>query len=194
MATDPERRSNVVLRFAGQVLVWMVILAALAVLGIAVLIPRVAGATPYTVVGGSMAPAMPAGSLVVVESVQPEEVGVGSVITYQLESGEPTVATHRVVGVRQSLSGERSFVTQGDANETPDREPVVPAQIRGERWYHVRHLGYVNNVLTGNQRQIVVYGAAALLLGYAGLMFTQAARDRIRTRDRPNPGEEEPAT
>jgi len=80
---------------------WVVLLGATALVTLAVLVPRVAGATPYTVLTGSMSPAYPPGTLVVVRPVDLADVRVGDVVTYQLRSGEPAVATHRVVGVGQ---------------------------------------------------------------------------------------------
>ena len=97
-------------------------------------------------------------------------------------SGEPTVVTHRVVAVRQSLSGEAEFQTQGDANDVPDEKWVRPEQVRGELWYAVPQLGRLNNVLNGDQRQVLVYVAAAGLGLYALAMFLGAGRDRTRRR------------
>ncbi len=68
-----------------------------AVIAVAVVVPRLAGARPYVVLTGSMRPGMPPGTLVVVRPVDPRSIGVGDVITYQVASGEPDVVTHRVV-------------------------------------------------------------------------------------------------
>ena len=57
-----------------RVAAWTVILGVAAVLAVAVLVPRVGGATPYTVLTGSMAPTYPPGSLVVVRPVDPESI------------------------------------------------------------------------------------------------------------------------
>lgn len=173
-------RSGGFLGGLGQVLAWLVILVVVAVIAVAVLIPRLGGATPYTIQTGSMRPDMPPGTLVVVRPVDPEEIQVGSVITYQLESGRPTVVTHRVVGQGFAGNGETLFRTQGDANDTPDREQVRPVQVVGEKWYAVPYLGYVNAWLSGQQRQYAVYVVAALLLGYAAFMFLGSLRDRRR--------------
>ncbi len=162
----------------GQVLAWCFVIATAGVLAVTVLVPRLGGATPYTVLTSSMEPGMPPGTLIVVKPVGPDELGVGTVITYQLESGQAPVVTHRVVAVETAINGERTFVTQGDANDAPDPEPVRPVQIRGRLWYDVPHLGHVNALLTGAQRQLVVYGVAALLLGYAAFMFATGFRGR----------------
>ena len=42
------------------------------------------------------------------------------------------------------------------------------------------YLGYVNNVIGGDERRIGRYLVAAGLLGYAGLMFVSATRERRR--------------
>lgn len=171
-----------VLGWLGQVVAWTFVIGVVGVLTVTVLVPRVAGATPYTVLTSSMEPGMPAGTLVVVKPVDPGELGVGTVITYQLESGEKAVVTHRVVAVENAINGEQTFITQGDANDVADPEPVRPVQIRGQRWYSVPYLGYVNNVLTGSQRQVAVYIGTALLLAYAAFMFTSSLRERSRSR------------
>ncbi|MDP3967963.1 MAG: signal peptidase I [Nocardioides sp.] len=163
-------------------LCWLVILLAGAALVVSVLIPRVAGATPYTVLTGSMEPGMAPGTLVVVRPVAAPDIGSGDVITYQLRSGEPVFVTHRVVSVGTNLKGEQQIITQGDANEVPDELAVRSVQVMGEKWYSVPYLGHVNNILTGKERQMAVYVVAALLLGYGAFMGTSGARDRLQNR------------
>ena len=169
-------------RWAVRVLTWVVILGALAVLAAAVLVPRMAGATPYTVLTSSMTPGLPPGTLVVVRPVPTTEIAINDVVTYQLHSGEPAVVTHRVVAVRSNLKGEIEFQTQGDANSLPDESWVRPEQVRGTLWYSVPHLGRLNTLLSGHQRQLAVYGAAGALGVYAGAMFSGAAIGRMRRR------------
>ncbi len=164
----------------GQVLAWLVVLGAIAVLAAAVVVPRLAGGTPYAVTTGSMRPDLPPGTLLVVRAVSFGEIGTGDVITYQLQSGEATVATHRVVAVSAGLDGDTTLVTRGDANDIPDAEPVQAVQVKGRLWYSVPYLGYVNNVIGGEERRIGGYVVAVGLLGYAGLMFVSAARERRR--------------
>jgi signal peptidase len=170
------------LGFVGQVCAWLVILAVSAVLAVAVAVPRIAGAVPYTVLTSSMEPDLPPGTLIVVKPVKADEVAIGDVITYQLESGKSAVVTHRVVAKGVNGAGRVAFRTQGDANNTPDEDWVRPVQIKGGVWYSVPYLGYVNNLLTGKERQLGVYAAAAGLAGYALLSFVGAARDKRRSR------------
>lgn len=164
------------------VVVWVILLGALSLVTVGVLVPRLGGATPYTVLTGSMSPKLPPGTLVVVKPVAVEELGVGDVITYQLESGRATVVTHRIVAQRLALDGTRSFVTQGDANSSPDSELVQPVQVRGRLWYSVPKVGYLNSWVSPGARQWAIWGIGAALASYAGFMFVSAGVDRRRKR------------
>ncbi|WP_235536117.1 signal peptidase I [Nocardioides sp. Root190] len=161
---------------------WLVILGVVGVLAAAVVVPRLAGATPYTVLTGSMRPSYPPGTLVVVKPVKTNEIKVGDVVTYQIESGKPTVVTHRVTEVAVGLDGKTVFSTKGDDNGSVDRDPVQPVQIQGKLWYSIPYLGYVNKAITGSQRQTAVLVVSAGLIGYAVFMLVGAFRDRRRKR------------
>lgn len=162
---------------------WLLLLVLLAILALTIVIPRLTGSTPYTVLTGSMRPTYPPGTLIVVKPHDPATLSAGDAITFQKESGEPEVVTHRIIMTRQNSQGERTFVTQGDANPSPDQNPVVPEQVRGKVWYSVPYLGYVNNVITGKQRAMMITIVVGGLLAYAGYMFVGAIRDRSRERD-----------
>lgn len=183
-AAQPEETSRGPWGWLRLVLTWTVILLAVAILAASVLTPRVAGATPYSILTSSMSPDRPAGTLVVVRPTDPAEIGVGDVITYQLKSGEATVVTHRVVSQGIGDDGEPIFQTQGDANPSPDQAWVKPVQIKGKLWYSVPKLGYLNQLFTGSQRQWAITVIAALLLGYAAAQFIGAVRSRRARRTR----------
>ncbi|RVW05625.1 signal peptidase I [Rhodococcus xishaensis] len=174
---------------------WLVLLALVGILALTIVIPRIAGATPFTVLTGSMVPTYPPGTLIVVKPEDPVALEAGDVITFQKESGNPEVVTHRIVMVRQNSQGERTFVTQGDANPVRDTNPVVPEQVRGKVWYSVPYMGHVNTLITGQQRELMVTVVVGALLIYAGSMFIGAARDRSRQKDQPEqeqPEEDQP--
>ncbi|MDO9380340.1 MAG: signal peptidase I [Nocardioidaceae bacterium] len=160
----------------------LALMVALALLAVMVVVPRLGGGTPFTILTGSMVPSYPPGTLVVTRPVPIDEIGVGTPITYQLRSGEPTVVTHRVVSIGIGPDGQKQLTTQGDANNAPDEDPVSPEQVRGAVWYAVPWLGHLNNALTGRQHQLLVWVVAAGLLAYAGFMLTSAALDRGRGR------------
>lgn len=171
-------RTGSVGRRVTAVLAWSVMLAAVAVLAAAVVVPRVTGATPYTVLTGSMEPMLPPGTLVVVRPVQPEDVRIGDVVTVQLRSGESEVVTHRVSGVSLTLDGRLSFETKGDANGAPDATLRRPEQVRGVLWYSVPHLGRAGAWLSSTDRDLLTIVVAAGLGLYAASMFAAAGLGR----------------
>jgi len=153
-----------------------------------VVVPRVVGGAPYTVLSGSMEPTYAPGDVVVTRPVDFDDIRTGDAITYQLRSGDPTLVTHRVVGAVHMPGGETRYVTQGDANDVADAEPVREVQVRGRVWYSVPLIGYLNAWLTGPTRTVVVHGAAGLLLAYAAYQLVVSFRRR-----EPRPASEEPA-
>jgi len=171
-----------VVRFVVQVLAWMVIVVLLGVLAATVAVPRVTGATPYTVLTGSMAPTYPPGTLVVDQPVDPSQIHLGDAVTFQIASGKPDVVTHRVVGIRPDAAGNLEFLTKGDANQVNDPDWRPAGAVRGRVWYAAPQLGRVNTLITGHQRQLAVYGVAAGLVLYAASMFLGALRSSIRRR------------
>jgi signal peptidase I len=177
---DARPASRGIAVFAIWTASWAVIGAVAVLLAVGLVVPRLAGAHPYAIETGSMTPTLPAGTLVVVKAAQAGDIGIGAVITYQVESGKPTVVTHRVVA--QGVDGRGNFVywTKGDANSAVDATPVRPVQVRGKLWYSVPYVGYLSVLLTRSQRTLLIYGAIAGLMAYAGAMFVGAARDRRR--------------
>lgn len=173
-----------VVRRSGRIVVPLVagtvILTTAAAVLAAVVVPRAAGATPYTILTGSMRPHLPPGTLVVMRPVRAEQVGVGTVITYQRESGRSEVVTHRVVEVSQGPDGEPRWHTRGDANPASDPDWVRPVQLRGELWYAVPFLGHLNVLLDQRQRRLLESAVALLLLAYAAVRFAGAVAERRR--------------
>ena len=163
------------------------VLAFVVLVGVLVIvIPAVSKSTPMTILTQSMIPTYPPGTLVIVRPTDPQQVRIGDALTYQLKSGEPDVVTHRVTAVNTSSTGDVTFITQGDNNALPDAKPVLPVQIRGTVWYSVPWIGYVNNLIGGDARSMLVPIIAVGLFLYAGYAFASglagAARRRRRQR------------
>lgn len=154
----------------------LILAIAAAVIGV----PALVGGTAMTVLTQSMEPNLPPGTLVVIRPTPVDEIEVGDVITYQIRSGEAAVVSHRVIS-KTYAEGELTFLTQGDNNDAADPDPVQPLQIRGTLWYSLPLLGWVNNVLNGANRPIVIGVAAGALFVYAAGMVFAAGRDRRRT-------------
>ena len=163
-----------------RVVSWLVTALVAGLVLAAVVVPRLAGATPYTVLTGSMSPAYPPGTLVVVRPAEAEDLAIGDVVTYQLRSGESTTVTHRIVGIGWNAEGEKILTTQGDANSVPDATPVRPVQVRGELWYAVPWVGRLNVLVSPAHHELVVRLAALGLILYAGGVVLDGWRRRPR--------------
>lgn len=95
--------------------------------------PKIFGYSHAIVLTGSMEPTIKAGDLIIFKE-QPE-YDVGDIITYGLQG---TCVTHRVIE-----KSDDGFVTQGDANNTPDKKIISPYEILGEVEYIVPNGGNV---------------------------------------------------
>lgn len=154
-----------------------------------VLVPRLLGWVPLTILSGSMEPTIPVGSQVVVQPIEGEDevaqLQVGDVISFLPRPDDPTVVTHRVVSRSVDRTGT-SLITQGDANEVPDEVELTDQQIRGVVRYHVPYAGHVAQVLDGREKQVGTTVLAGTLLVYAAGQVALTVRDRRRaTEDRP---------
>ena len=127
------------------VLVAIVVLIAVLLMG-----AKIIGLKTYSVISPSMKPAYNVGDLVYVKSVDHESIEdlksikAGDPITFLLDENL-TVATHRVIDVElnnEDIQKSR-FYTKGDANETPDSNPVLYGNIVGKVVFKLPLLGYV---------------------------------------------------
>ena len=107
-----------------------------------VVAPRAAGVTPFTVLTGSMRPSLPPGDVVLSEAVAPLSVRPGDVVTFHDPSRGGELVTHRVKSMRRDGPVVR-FVTQGDANDVPERWTVAADGQIGRAVLHVPKVGYV---------------------------------------------------
>ena len=146
----------------------ILLLAAVVGICIPMTVPRLFGYEAYTVVSGSMEPAIPVGSAIYLEAAVPETVVPGDVIAFYKGRG---VVTHRVVENR-TVSGE--FITKGDANVENDMEPVPYAAMIGKMTLSVPILGTVMAVCSGSM------GKAYLAGGVAGALFLQLLAAMMR--------------
>ena len=131
-------------------------------------IPRMLGYELYTVVSGSMEPAIPTGSLVYVENMDPTEVQEGDVIAFYSVQGGSAVITHRVV-TNSTVMGE--FITKGDANEENDMSPIPYYYFIGRVVKSIPRVGSMAQTFTSSTGKL----AAASLMGLGVILHLMAA-------------------
>lgn len=143
--------------------VWVVVV--LAVIGLSQG-PRLAGYRLFVVRSGSMEPAIPTGSAVLVRPVAPETLRVGDVITFERSDAglAPIMVTHRIVEVAQ-VGPPAVFRTQGDANNAPDPTTVSFVGEGGKVEAHLPFVGYALNYTGQPAVRLALIGVPALLLG-----------------------------
>jgi len=90
------------------------------------------------VLSGSMEPAIPVGSIVLIKPVDIENLKSGDVICYR--ASDTMLVTHRIIEVKES-----GFVTQGDANEEADIKTVNNREVVGSVVLTVPFIGYLGS-------------------------------------------------
>lgn len=93
---------------------------------------------PVVIYSGSMNPDINVGDVVVVSETAPEKIRIGDIIEYRTEGGN---IVHRVVEISEGESG-RVFITKGDANDSPDFEPVLAANVAGKVVFTIPKVGW----------------------------------------------------
>ena len=178
------KKGGSIFKGIAQGISWVVLLFLIVVAMAVIVVPALTHSTPYTILTSSMVPTYPPGTLVIVRPVAVDDIHIGTVVTYQLESGKPEVVTHRVVAINQPNvpDGEATFITKGDANDVADENPVQYVPIRGAVWYSVPYIGWINNVVNGDMRSVAIPIIAGLLFIYAGYQFVSGRIERSRER------------
>ena len=91
-------------------------------------VPTIGGYGILRTLTGSMEPAIPVHSLVVVQQADPAELQVGDIITFEATEGtlDGALNTHRIVQIDEGSAGP-VFHTKGDANAVEDAQTVSAA-------------------------------------------------------------------
>lgn len=140
------------------------------------------------VLTSSMTPTLPAGTQVLLEVVDEDELGrirLGDVIAFMPREKDTTLVMHRVTGIESTSSGGYTFTTQGDALDQAD-DPVESQMVRGIQRYHVPYAGHLttalNDVLDLDDRQNIIRGSLALVALYVLVNAIRDLRHRRRNR------------
>lgn len=174
MESRKRKLPAALLRISGTLL--LVLLAAAC---LPLTVPRLFGCRIYSVVSGSMEPALSTGSLVYVREADPAQIREGDVIAFYGAGSEGAVITHRVAENRV-LMGE--FVTKGDANPQEDVTPVAYDRLIGTMAYSIPGAGRLAEFLTGPDGRLAAGGVilAAAALQVLASLLENAGRGKRR--------------
>lgn len=137
------------------VLVCIVVLCAVFLMG-----SRLIGYRVFNVISGSMEPFYSVGDLIYVKEVNPNEIEIGTPITFVLNE-DLVVATHRVIKIDAE---NQHFYTKGDANDTADAAPVHFNNVIGVPQFSIPLLGYVSDFIQNPPGMYITVGVGAALI------------------------------
>lgn len=130
---------------------------------------------------GSMEPAISTGSVVIVKDQS--TYTIGDVITFGGERTGSIPTTHRIME-EVIQSGERAFITKGDANESADLELVRESSVRGVVIVSIPFLGYILDFARQPLGFFLLVGVPALIIVVeetSSIVAALRARRRLST-------------
>lgn len=157
-----------------------VLLILMVVVCLPLTVPRFFGYHIYTVISGSMEPAIPTGSLVYIAEAAPEDMKEKDIIAFYGARDSASIITHRVVE-NNKLMGQ--FITKGDANMTEDMNPIPYENFIGKVVLSIPSVGMIAQMFTSFQGKIMagaVIVAAVLLQAVASVVEHAEKKNSIR--------------
>jgi len=130
-----------ILKIIGDILFGIIIIVGLTFL--VSLLPVKNNYKVFSVMSGSMEPAIRTGSLIFSQPFNSYEVG--DIITFHPDSAsnKKNTTTHRISGKKQQNDGMTVFTTKGDANNANDSGEIQRDQIVGKYIFKIPYLGYL---------------------------------------------------
>jgi signal peptidase len=141
-------------------------------------IPSTFGFIPLTVLSGSMSPTIETGDMIVVRN-RTDNLQVGDIVTYRVGN---SLVTHRVMEITTD-NGNVAYITQGDANNTTDGNPITKDQIVGKYQFRIPFAGYAMANLRGWLGIVLVI---VLLTIMAMTKILKVSKTQLSKADGPN--------
>jgi signal peptidase len=130
--------------------------------------PQIVGGRAFTVMSGSMSPAIETGDVVVTRGISPLDARMGDVVTFRDPENQSRLLTHRVSDIRYR-EGNVVVTTKGDANTKSERWVVAADGRIGRVVLRLPTLGYVVSRAGSPSGRILLLTVPALLLAFLGL-------------------------
>ena len=129
-------------------------------------IPTIMGYGFMRTLTGSMEPAIPVHSFIVVDTDNSQVYQVGDIITFHSSDDalEGSLNTHRIVAVEDAADGTPVYRTKGDANNAADGGLVHYKNVIGTPIFTIPKLGYFADYIQNPPGTYVAISAGAILL------------------------------
>ena len=152
------------------------------------LIPFITGSEKaFIVLSGRMTPLMLPRDMIIVKSVDPNELTVGDILTFRDPGGKPnTYVTHRIIALKEDK--ELIFKTKGDANNAEDNFNVTASKAVGKLVFVIPFAGYLPEI-TKNKNIfffMIILPASLIIIGeiWNIILFNNPQRARKVERER----------
>ena len=132
-------------------------------------IPGYGNTKPLIVLTDSMEPTIKSGDLIIIKTIEFDDVEEGDIITFfESAKSRTTTVTHRVINIIYDENGNKlEFITQGDANNIEDSDHVTKDQFIGIYKNRIPLLGDIAIFLKSPLGLIVaIFVPLGLLVGY----------------------------
>jgi signal peptidase I len=185
-ASPSPRRGAGAARWGGRVVGWAAVGAGTALV-LSVLVPYAFGMRSYTVMSGSMEPAIDTGDVVVERTVDPQTIRPGDIVSFRDPTRHNHLITHRVRRVAIS-DGSVHVITRGDANTGVERWSVPIHGRLGLVVYRLPHVGYLAHAIGSTPGRLGFIVLPVLLIGATLLIdLWRPKRPREETDDDVDP-------
>lgn len=127
--------------------------------------PSLFGHRMYIVDSGSMTPALPINSMIIVKETTSSQAGANGIekddiVTFYAGS-ENTRVTHRVVEVLEDGQG---YITRGDANNIEDANILQEDKIIGKLAFSLPYVGLIFRILSTKMGIAILIGLVAIII------------------------------
>jgi signal peptidase len=144
--------------------------------------PLAIGMRSFTVMSGSMEPAVHTGDIVVDTQIGPLAARPGDIVTFRDPNGQSRLITHRVRRIQ--VEGRfANIVTKGDANDTTEHWSVPVNGKIGRVAYRLPALGYALAFTRDPRAKLLLIVVPALIVGLLELARIWRPRREEEERD-----------
>ena len=141
-------------------------------------LPVIGGLRSFTIMSGSMRPALGVGDVVVTKPIVARDARPGDVITFKDPQHRNRMLTHRVTALH--VAGDQVLIaTKGDANNRAERWSTAADGRIGRVVYHLPLIGYGLVWTHGRYARLLLVVIPALLLGIIELRRVWRPRPQL---------------
>ena len=138
--------------------------------------PSFLGIKTYSIISGSMDPALKIGDIVIVKETLEKKLKKGQIISFR--QGQ-SVVTHRIIDVREK-DNKKIYITKGDNNNVEDNMEIDASLIEGRVIYRIPFLGRISQMLQGKIIIIVIAIMAYTYFAHSSKVSSRKNRRRVK--------------